>query len=194
MSYYHKLAKLLFEANHLKRIERTGYTYLGTGKETVACHSFGTLFCTYILCQLFPQQVDLKKALLMALFHDFPEARVGDFNAVNKLYNSAKEEWALEEALSGFSFQEEILKLFQEYRALKSLEAKIVHDADTLDLMLQLKEQRDLNNPYAERWLRYAKRRLILEESKRLAEAILETEWCSWWLERLIKVDTSESS
>jgi len=194
MSYFHQLAKLLFEANLLKRIERTGYSYLGTGKEDVAKHSFGTVFCAYILCQFFRGKVDVAKVLTMALFHDFPEARTGDFNAVNKLYNQADEERALSEAVSSFPFGEEILTLFKEYRALETLEAKIVHDADTLDLMLQLKEQKDLNNPYAERWLRYAKRRLILEESKRLAEAILETEWCSWWLERLIKVDTDKEA
>jgi len=194
MSYFHQLAKLLFEANLLKRIERTGYSYLGTGKEDVAKHSFGTVFCAFVLCQFFKGRVDIAKTLTMALFHDFPEARTGDFNAVNKLYNQADEDRALSEAVKHLPFGEEVISLFKEYRTKKSLEAKIVHDADTLDLMLQLKEQKDLNNPYAERWLRYAKRRLILEESKKLAEAILETDWCSWWLERLIKVDTEANS
>ncbi|PMP61207.1 MAG: phosphohydrolase [Caldimicrobium thiodismutans] len=187
MSLRHRLAKLLFEASLLKRIERTGYSYLGTGKENVASHSFGVVFCTFILCKLFQGQVNEERALKMALLHDFPEARIGDFNAVNKLYNQADEFRALKEAFFGLSFEEEVLKLFEEYRQKETLEAKIVHDADTLDLMVQLKEQKDLNNPFAERWLNYAKRRLILEESKRLSEALLETEWCSWWLERLIK-------
>jgi len=187
VSLRHRLAKLLFEASLLKRIERTGYSYLGTGKENVASHSFGVVFCTFILCKLFQGQVNEERALKMALLHDFPEARIGDFNAVNKLYNQADEFRALKEAFFGLSFEEEVLKLFEEYRQKETLEAKIVHDADTLDLMVQLKEQKDLNNPFAERWLNYAKRRLILEESKRLSEALLETEWCSWWLERLIK-------
>ncbi|MGC8872130.1 MAG: HD domain-containing protein [Caldimicrobium sp.] len=187
MSLRHRLAKLLFEACLLKRIERTGYSYLGTGKENVASHSFGVVFCTFILCKLFQGQVNEERALKMALLHDFPEARIGDFNAVNKLYNQADEFRALKEAFFGLSFEEEVLKLFEEYRQKETLEAKIVHDADTLDLMVQLKEQKDLNNPFAERWLNYAKRRLILEESKRLSEALLETEWCSWWIERLIK-------
>jgi len=186
MTLRHRLAKLLFEASLLKRIERTGYSYLGTGRENVAAHSFGVLFCTYLLCKLFQGKVSEEKALKMALLHDFPEARTGDFNAVNKLYNQADEKKALQEAYFGLPFEEEVLTLFEEYRKNETLEAKIVHDADTLDLMVQLKEQKDLNNPFAERWLAYARRRLILEESKRLAEAILETEWCAWWLERLL--------
>ncbi|MEZ0344272.1 MAG: HD domain-containing protein [Caldimicrobium sp.] len=187
MSFKHRLAKLLFEAALLKRIERTGYYYLGTGKENVASHSFGVVFCTYLLCKIYQGKVNEDKAIKMALLHDFLEARTGDFNAVNKLYNKADEMRALKEAFSGLPFEEEVLKLFEEYRKNETLEAKIVHDADTLDLMVQLKEQKDLNNPFAERWLSYAKRRLILDESKKLAEALLETEWCSWWLERLLQ-------
>lgn len=187
MSFKHRLAKLLFEAALLKRIERTGYYYLGTGKENVASHSFGVVFCTYLLCKIYQGKANEEKAIKMALLHDFLEARTGDFNAVNKLYNKADEMRALKEAFSGLPFEEEVLKLFEEYRKNETLEAKIVHDADTLDLMVQLKEQKDLNNPFAERWLSYAKRRLILDESKKLAEALLETEWCSWWLERLLQ-------
>ncbi len=129
----------------------------------------------------------------MSLWHDFPEARTGDFNAVNKLYNKADEERALQESLKNLPFAKEVLQVFEEYRKGESLEAKIVHDADTLDLIVQLKEQKDLNNPFAERWINYAKRRLLLEESKVLAEAIIETEWCSWWLERLLQEKNEET-
>lgn len=183
----HKLAKILFEASLLKRIERTGYSYLGTGKENVASHSFGVVFATYLICKILPQEVDELKALKMAILHDFVEARTGDFNAVNKLYNQADEIKALQDAFSSLPFGEEVLILFNEYRKNETLEAKIVHDADTLDLIVQLKEQKDLNNPFAERWINYAKRRLQLKETKELVEALLETEWCSWWLERLLK-------
>jgi putative hydrolase of HD superfamily len=83
--------------------------------------------------------------------------------------------------------KEEILSLWEEYRGLKSLEAKLVHDADVVDLIIQLKEQKDLNNPYADKWIEYAKRKLITEEAKKLVKAILKVEWCSWWLEYFVK-------
>lgn len=187
MSFYHRLARLLFESSLLKRIERTGYSYLGTGRENVAAHSFGVVFCAFVISQQFKGKVDENKVLKMALFHDFVEARTGDFNAVNKLYNRSDERRALEEALEDLPFAKEVLDLYEEYRKNETLEAQIVHDADVLDLIIQLKEQRDLNNPFAERWINYAKRRLILDESKKLANAIVETEWCAWWLERLLR-------
>jgi len=187
MSFYHRLARLLFESSLLKRIERTGYSYLGTGRENVAAHSFGVVFCAFVISQQFKGKVDENKVLKMALFHDFVEARTGDFNAVNKLYNRSDERRALEEALEDLPFAKEVLNLYEEYRKNETLEAQIVHDADVLDLIIQLKEQRDLNNPFAERWINYAKRRLRLDESKKLANAIVETEWCAWWLERLLR-------
>ncbi len=184
-----RYSKLLFEANFLKRIERTGYPYLGTGKENVASHSFGVCFCAWILAELCEEKVNKEKLFKMALIHDLPETRTGDFNAVNKLYDTADEKKALEDAFEGLEIKEEVLSLWKEYREQKSIEAKILHDADVIDLILQLKEQKDLNNPYADKWIYYAKKRLVTPIGKKLVEKILETDWCSWWLHYFIKED-----
>ncbi len=182
-----RYAQLLFEAAFLKRIERTGYPYLGTGKENIASHSFGVIFCAWILAELCEEEVNKEKLLKMALIHDLPETRIGDFNAVNKLYNKADENRAIEDAFEGIHFKDEVLILWKEYRSMESLEAKLVHDADVIDLIIQLKEQKDLNNPYAERWIEYAKPKLLTQVAKKLVSAILNTEWCSWWYDFLVK-------
>ncbi len=192
MQPFERYAKLLFESALLKRIQRTGYAYLGTGQENVASHSFGVVFCAWILSEICGKKLDKEKLFKMALIHDLPEARIGDFNAVNKLYNKADERRALEDAFSETPIKDEVLSLWKEYRALKSLEAKIVHDADVIDLIIQLKEQKDLNNPYADKWIEYAKRRLITDEAKSLVTAILNTEWCSWWLEYFVKENENQ--
>jgi putative hydrolase of HD superfamily len=188
-----RYSKLLFEANFLKRIERTGYPYLGTGKENVASHSFGVCFCAWILAELSEENVNKEKLLKMALIHDLAETRIGDFNAVNKLYDTADEKRALEDAFEGLPIKEEVLNLWKEYREQKSIEAKLLHDADVIDLLLQLKEQKDLNNPYAEKWIYHAKKRLITPIGKKLAEEILKTEWCSWWLHYFVKENDPDS-
>lgn len=185
MSAYHRVAKALFEAAMLKRLKRTGYAYLGTGSESVAEHSFGVIFCAWLLASLVPE-VDTDKVLKMAVLHDLAEARIGDFNSVNKLYNQADEARAFRDALSGLPFEEEAQALVEEYLAQETLEARLAHDADQLDLMVMLKEQKDLGNPYAPRWLAYAKRRLKTEAGRRLAEALLETDWASWWLDEFV--------
>ena len=187
MELFNRYAKLLFESALLKRIQRTGYAYLGTGGENVASHSFGVIFCAWILSEICEKNLDKEKIFKMALIHDLAETRIGDFNAVNKIYNRADERKALEDAFSRTPIKEEVLFLWEEYRNLKNLEAKLVHDADIIDLIIQLKEQKDLNNPYADKWIEYAKKRLITNEAKKLVEAILKTEWCSWWLEYFVK-------
>jgi len=187
MELFDRYAKLLFESALLKRIQRTGYAYLGTGGENVASHSFGVIFCAWILSEICEKNLDKEKIFKMALIHDLAETRIGDFNAVNKIYNKADERKALEDAFSQTPIKEEVLFLWEEYRNLKNLEAKLVHDADIIDLIIQLKEQKDLNNPYADKWIEYAKKRLITNEAKKLVEAILNTEWCSWWLEYFVK-------
>ncbi len=189
-------AELLFEASFLKKIYRTGYPYLGRGKESVAAHSFGVAFVAWMLCTMCEKEqgkgvLDREKVLKMALLHDLPEARIGDFNAVNKLYDQADEERALKEAVSGTLLEEEVVTLWQEYRKGESLEAKLVHDADVIDLLLQLKEHADLGNPYAPRWIDFARKRLLTSYGKELATKVLETEWCSWWFEDLVEGNDS---
>ncbi|AEH43990.1 metal dependent phosphohydrolase [Thermodesulfatator indicus DSM 15286] len=186
--FWHRLAKLLFEGAMLKRLERTGYAYLGTGKENIAAHSFGVSLAAMMLAKLVPE-VDETKLLKMAILHDFLEARTGDLNSVNKLYDRVDEEAAANDAFSGLPWEEEWQELLREYREAKTLEAQLVHDADQLDLMVMLKEQHDLGNPYARRWLVYAKRRLRTDIGRKLAEAITETDWASWWLDQFVAKD-----
>ncbi len=187
---WHRLAKLLFEGAMLKRLERTGYAYLGTGRENIAAHSFGVVLAAAVLAKLVPE-ADETRVLKMAFLHDLLEARTGDLNSVNKLYDRIDENKAAREAFSDLPWAEEWQALYQEYREGKSLEAQLVHDADQLDLMVMLKEQHDLGNPYARRWMTYARRRLKTEIGKKLAEAIGETDWASWWLDQFVARDES---
>ncbi len=185
MDKWHRMGQSLFEAAMLKRLERTGYAYLGSGKENIAAHSYGVAFCALILAKLVPE-VDELKLLKMALLHDFLEARTGDLNSVNKLYAQVDEKKAAQEAFEGLPWGDEWFRLWQEYREGQSLEAQLVHEADQLDLLVMLKEQHDLGNPYASGWIKFAQGRLKTEIGKRLAEAICQTDWSSWWLDYFV--------
>ena len=98
-----KIANLLFEAKILKEIPRSGYHFLGAGKESVAEHSFCTTFIAYVMSQLLPE-VDSLKLTHMCLLHDLPEARIGDLNTVHKKYVTADENKALEDTTAGLVF------------------------------------------------------------------------------------------
>lgn len=184
-SKFERIAQFLFEVGMLKKTPRTGYQFLGTGKENVAEHSYRTAVIAYILGKIL--DLNCEKILLMALFHDLHEARTGDFNYVYRRYNVAKENRAVKDALKDTGLEENLIPLLDELENVDSKEAEIVHDADQLDLILNLKEQMDLGNPYAEKWIKFALERLRTQIGKDLAQKIIETDHTSWWFDRIDK-------
>ena len=178
-----ELINFLFEVGMLKRTPRTGYQFLGSGKESVAEHSFRMTIIGYLLSQQEPN-ADPMKTTLMCLFHDLHEARTGDHNYVNKRYVRIDENKAIEDLAKGLPIRDEIVFLTREFTEGKSLEACISRDADQLDLILSLKEQQDLGNTYATEWLHYALKRLQTGSARRMAQEILETDSTEWWFEK----------
>jgi putative hydrolase of HD superfamily len=178
-----RIVEFLFEIGMLKKSPRTGYQFLGTGKESVADHSFRTTVIGYVLASKEPA-ADLKKVVLMCLFHDFPEARTGDHNYVNKKYIKADEERALRDQVRDLDFGAEVISLAQEFNEDLSLEAQLARDADQIDLILELKEQLDFGNPNARDWLDFAVERILTETAKGMVKEILETDSASWWFDK----------
>ena len=97
------IANLLFEAKMLKEIPRSGYHFLGVGKESVAEHCFSTVFIAFVMSRIQPE-ADALKLLSMCLIHDLPEARTGDHNYVNKKYVKTDEEGALRDQVQNLQF------------------------------------------------------------------------------------------
>jgi len=178
-----RVVEFLFEVGMLKKTPRTGYQFLGSGKESVADHSFRTTVIGYILATQEPE-VDLNKVILICLFHDFPEARTGDHNYVNKKYVKADEEGALRDQVRDLPFGNEVIALANEFNDDVTLEAQLSRDADQLDLILELKEQLDFGNPNAKDWLDFAVKRLLTENARRMAREILETDSTNWWFDK----------
>ncbi len=178
-----RVVEFLFEVGMLKKTPRTGYQFLGSGKESVADHSFRTTVIGYILATQEPE-VDLNKVILMCLCHDFPEARTGDHNYVNKKYVKADEERALRDQVRGLPFGNKVIALANEFNDDVTLEAQLSRDADQLDLILELKEQLDFGNPNAKDWLDFAVKRLLTENARAMAREILETDSTNWWFDK----------
>jgi putative hydrolases of HD superfamily len=183
MGMLKRMVEFMFEVGMLKKTPRTGYQFLGTGGESVADHSFRTAVIGYVLASMHPE-ADRDKVILMCLFHDFPEARTGDHNYVNKKYVVVDEEKAIQDQVTGLPFGNEVSRLLREFNAIETFEARLSKDADQLDLILELKEQLDLGNPHAEEWLSFALKRLLTESGKRLANEIMSTERDSWWFDK----------
>jgi putative hydrolases of HD superfamily len=178
-----RMVEFMFEMGMLKRTPRTGYQFLGSGRESVADHTFRTAVIGYALASMEPE-ADREKVILMCLFHDFPEARTGDHNYVNKKYVTVDEEKAVQDQVQGLPFGDEVSRLIQEFNGLETFEARLSKDADQLDLILELKEQLDLGNTQAEEWLSFALKRLLTASGKQLAQEIMTTKRDSWWFDK----------
>lgn len=174
-----RLADFLFEVGMLRKSPRTGYQFLGSGAENVAEHSFRTAVLGYVLAGM--AGADQSKTVLLCLFHDLHEARTGDFNYVSRRYNQSDRVQALKDCLKGTGMTTALLGLWTELEAVESPEAQLAQDADQLDLILNLKEELDLGNAYAGKWLDCSLQRLRTEEGKKLAQAIRETDHTDWW-------------
>jgi putative hydrolase of HD superfamily len=176
------LANFLFEIGMLKRTPRTGFQFLGSGAQSVAEHSFRTAVIGYTLAQL-DGEADVGRVLELCLFHDVPEARTGDLNYVNKKYVTVDEERAVADLAGTLPFGEAYRETLREFAGGESREAQLAHDADQLEMILALKEYRDLGNHYADEWYPFSVRRLRTEAAKRLAEAIWTTDSSRWWFD-----------
>lgn len=174
------IANFLFEAGMLKRTPRSGFQFLGTGAESVAEHIFRTTCIGFALGKL-AKDVNVDRITRMCLFHDLPEARTGDLNYVNKKYVEANEQKAIRDLAATLPFGGEIRELLEEFIDGKTEEAKLARDADQLEMILALKEYKDLGNKYADEWLEFSLKRLQTDSAKQLASVILSTDSSLWW-------------
>ncbi len=182
---FKRLVRFLFEGNMLKRTWRTGYAFLGQGRESVAAHTFGVMLMAFTLARE-EDDIDELKLLKLCLIHDLPEARTGDANAVHKRYVTRHENLAVSHMTKDLAWGNELAALFQEFQQRSSKEAILAHDADQLDMLLSLKMHLDTGSEDALRWLPHVKKRLITSKAKALAEAIFKEHWACWWMNELI--------
>jgi putative hydrolase of HD superfamily len=166
----------------LKKTPRSGFQFLGSGKESVAEHLFRVAAIGYTLARL-DSETDVFRVVQMCLFHDLAESRTGDLNYVNKQYVRADERQALVDLLQPLPFGPELREVVVEFEHGESREAQLARDADQLDLILELKEHLDLGNRYADKWLYFARQRLKTDLGRQLASEIMETDSTEWWFE-----------
>lgn len=185
-----RIANFLFEAMMLKRVQRTGYQFLGPGKESVAEHTFGVICIAWTLANLTPR-ANQGRLLAMCLVHDLPEARMGDLNHVQKRYVQADERLAVDHMTRDLPFGPDIRRLIDEFNAGQTLESRLARDADQLAFLLDLKTLSDMGHPAPVKWAEAVRARLQTPAGVKLAGRIADTEWDSWWLNLVI--DSAET-
>lgn len=138
-----RVLQLLTTHNRLKLSPRTGWAQRGIRlPESVADHSHGVAFAALLLLDLVDEPLDRAKTLAMAIAHDLPESVTGDFSldGSRNLPPGAKaagEQAAMDELLGGLDFGAAWRARWDEFEALQTPEAKLVRDADRIDLLVQ---------------------------------------------------------
>ncbi len=179
------IVNLIFEARILKKLPRSGYHFLGAGKESVAEHSFMITFIAYLMSEM-EEGIDAKKLISMCLIHDLPEARTGDLNYVQKKYAAADESKAVKDAFSSLPFGKKMASLIDEFNQGESREAMLAKDADQLAFIIDLKALWDIGYKPPGKWLSIINKRLKTDLGRKIARMIMDTSWDEWWLKNYV--------
>lgn len=132
--------EFLYEVGCLRHIQRTWKQFLNPDFANLSEHLLRVIWIALTLAK-YEGEVDTDKLMKMALCHDLSESRSVDSHYVSRQYVDRHEHEALNDTLDGTAVYEEFLAIWEEYEKRDCIEAKIVKDADSLDVDLELKEQ-----------------------------------------------------
>lgn len=144
----------------LKRLPRTGWVRDGVkNPESVAAHVWGVVALVLELQPTLAPQVDLLRALKMAIHHDTPEIIAGDVTPHDGI--STDEKLRLERAGAQKILGPADLEMWEELEAGMSETAKFVKAMDRLDMALQAIEylkHGELTREHAQAYIDYSKK------------------------------------
>jgi 5'-deoxynucleotidase YfbR-like HD superfamily hydrolase/transcriptional regulator with XRE-family HTH domain len=177
------VARYFYEVGHLKLSKRAGWWQAGVPQpESIAEHSFRTAVIGYVLAVL--EGADANLTATICLFHDVPEARLGDIpNVVARTYvTRASEIDVARDQVQGAPehLAKDITGLVANYRMRESKEAQLAKDADRLECILQAREYEHQGFKNTRPWVQSNLAKLQSRSARRLAEHALDlspTEW-----------------
>lgn len=175
------MATFLFEMGQLKRLPRAGWLLLGVpNPESVAEHSFRVAMTGMVLAAL--DGADVGRTVALCAFHDGHETRISDVPSVGRAYvNTAKPELVTEHqtAMMPEKVAAAVRDLTAEYEENVTREARLAHDADKLETLVQAIEYQQHGHD-AQAWRETSIAALRTDAGKQLAQAIGSTD-PQWW-------------
>jgi putative hydrolases of HD superfamily len=175
-------AAFLYEMGTLKNTPRSGWLRLGIQRpESVAEHSLRAAMAAYVLATL-DGQADPGHTVALAVFHDAHEVRVGDVDAVGRAYiRTSTPEAVTRQQVAAMPDEpaKGLQALTDEYETNQTIEAKLAHDSDKLDLLMQAIEYAAMGYDTAA-WRDSSLAALRTAAGQQLAQAIQQTSH-KWW-------------
>jgi putative hydrolases of HD superfamily len=168
---------LFMELNALTKVKRAGWILAGIpDPESISDHCYETAVFAVILSEFIDQPVDLRKVMLMALFHEIGEVRLMDLprragKYVKQAKKSAEHEIMLD-VLNGMG--RDIPALLEEMEAKETIEARLCEAAEELQIIFKAlvyaKENRGDATEYRNDVAKYDA--LGIEPARQIAELI----------------------
>lgn len=129
----------LHEVGTLRLVARTWKQFYTPATENLAEHILRVTWLALTIAK-YEGITNTDKILKMALVHDLSESRSVDVNYVSRLYAERFEAAAIRDTLAGTIHEQELLELWEECEKRETIEAKIIKDADNLEVDLELQE------------------------------------------------------
>ncbi len=128
----------LYEIGGLRKVPRAWQQVLSGKAQNVSEHIFRVVMIAWTIAV--KEGADVNKIIKMALVHDVSESRATDIAFMHRDYVTRHEHLAIDHIFKNTTLEKEVRGLLDEYEERKSLESRILKDADNLDVDLELRE------------------------------------------------------
>lgn len=173
----------LYEIGSLRNVQRGWRQHLGVDVANVLEHSFRVMMIALILARN-EKVKDEEKIMKMVLVHDMAETRTSDLSYIQKVYVKADEGKSSKHLFENTSLQNLEETVLKEYEERKSIEAKIVKDADNLDVDIELKELETRGHTLPKKWRTQRKmvrdEKLYTKSAKKMWDLIQKSDSEDW--------------
>ncbi len=177
--------ELLFEIGCLRYMPRLWKRFFNPNVANNSEHTLRVIWISFLLSE-YENVKNKDKILKMALVHDLSESRTGDADYLSRQYIERKETEAISDIFKNTSFEKELPLLWNEYENKTSIEAKIVKDADNLDVELELIEQKSRGHIIGSIWTQQRRKlvysKLYTKSAKKLWNKINKSKINDWHL------------
>ena len=173
----------LFEIGSLRNMPRAWQQILSGKVQNISEHIFRTTMIAWIIAVA--EKADINKVIKISLIHDIAESRAGDIAFLHREYVTRHEKLAEKHIFKDTILEKEASVLLEEYDERQTLEARIVKDADNLEVDLELKELAKIGDSSAvgmqkEHRPEVREKKLYTKTGKRMWDSIQKTDPNAW--------------
>ena len=177
--------EFLYEIGSMRNIPRAWIQHLGVPCASNLEHMMRVVFLALLIARR-EGKGDQDLIMKMALVHDLAETRTADLAYVHKVYSQTDDLRAAHDLFAGTSFVD-LEGIHTLYKKRDSIEAKIVKDADNLDVDLELKEFEEQGHKLPGKWAKMRKfvrdKKLYTKTAKKLWDELQRSNVAQWHME-----------